>query len=272
MKKWMKRMGFLLLVWMMLCSTAGITAVHAEEDAGQTPASEQTTTVTARKKSGWITKNGKKYYYKNGKAVTGWKTIKGKKYYFVKSGKKKGQMVTGWQIFGKTCYYFRKDGSLDASKTTDSKRSGDKTGTAKQKTYRRAQALVAKITTSSMTKEEKLKACLNYVMKYTGRRPRTPHYCGKDWPVVYANDMFLDGSGNCFSYAAAFAFMAKACGYRNVYACNSTGHGWAEINGKIYDPEEYRNTKYKYYGTSYSSVPGYRRAIAAGLPFMHVKI
>ncbi len=231
-----------------------------------------------RMATGWQTIGSKTYYFeksgkKKGQMATGWRTIEKKKYYFIPSGKNAGQMATGWQMFGKTCYYFNSKGVLNTKKTVNTSRNGDKTGSAKTKTMRRAQAIVAQITTDKMTKAQKLKVCFDYVMKtYTGRRPRTPHYCGDDWPVVYANDMFLDGSGNCFSYAAAFAFMAKACGYENVYACNSTGHGWAEIDGKIYDPEEYRNTKYKYYGTSYSAVPSYRSAISARRSFMHVKI
>lgn len=233
-----------------------------------------TTTKTTSVKNGWVKKGSKTYYYKKGKMVTGWQTISKKKYYFTPSGKQKGQMVTGWKIMKKTYYYFNKDGSLDTKKTINSSRKSDKTGSAKAKTMRRAEAIVEMITKPTMTKSQKLKACFNYVMKYKGRRPRTPHSRSVDWPVVYANDMFLDGSGNCFSYAAAFGFLAKACGYKNVYCCNSTGHGWTEIGGKIYDPEEYRNTKYKYYNTSYSQVPGYKRAIAAqkSYPFMHVKI
>ena len=230
-------------------------------------------------RTGWQTVKGKKYYFtksgkKKGQAVTGLQTIAKKKYYFVTSGSKKYQMVTGWQKVGKSYYYFGEDGASDSSKTVNSSRKSDKTGTAAKKTERRAQALVEQITTDNMTKQEKLKACFNYVMKYKGRRPRTPHYCGKDWPVVYANDMFLDGSGNCFSYAVAFAYMAKACGYKEVYACNSTGHGWVEIGGKVYDPEQYRNTKYKYYGSSYSSAPGYWRAISdwKSFKFKRVKI
>ena len=232
--------------------------------------------------TGWQTINKKKYYFitsgsKQGTVTTKWKKIGGKQYYFIPSGSSKGQMVTGWKIIGKTTYYFDENGVRDNSKTVNSSRKSDKTGTAAEKTYKRAQAIVEQITTDSMSKEQKLKKCFDYVMKtYTGRRPRTPHYYGKDWPVVYANDMFLDGSGNCFSYAAAFAYMAKACGYTEVYACNSTGHGWCEINGKIYDPEQYRNTKYKYYGTSYNNVPGYKRAIAdwrvSGMGFKRVKI
>lgn len=37
-------------------------------------------------KNGWINKNGKKYYYKNGKFVVGWHKIDGDKYYFDKKG------------------------------------------------------------------------------------------------------------------------------------------------------------------------------------------
>ncbi len=232
--------------------------------------------------TGWQTINDKKYYFvksgsKKGLVTTGLKNIGGKTYYFAESGSKKGQMATGWQKIGKITYFFDEDGVRDNSKTVNSSRKSDKTGTAAEKTYKRAQAIVEQITTEEMSKEQKLRKCFDYVMKtYTGRRPRTPHYYGKDWPVVYANDMFLDGSGNCFSYAAAFAYMAKACGYTEVYACNSTGHGWCEINGKVYDPEQYRNTKYKYYNTSYSSAPGYQKAIAdwksSGMGFKRVKI
>ena len=230
--------------------------------------------ITGRKTVG-----SKKYFFtksrkKKGQAYTGLKTISGKKNYFTTSGSKKGQMITGWKKISKAYYYFGEDGASDSSKTVNSSRKSDKTGTAAQKVYKRAQAVVEQITTEDMTKAQKLKACFNYVMKYTGRRPRTPHYCGKDWPVVYANDMFLEGSGNCFSYAAAFAYMAKACGYTEVYACNSTGHGWVEIGGKVYDPEQYRNTKYKYYDSNYSSAPGYWRAISdwKSYSFKRVKI
>lgn len=230
-----------------------------------------------RTASGWLTIDGVKYYFmvngKNaGQMATGWKTIKGKQYYFAPSGGSAGQVTTGWKIFGRNCCYFGKNGVLNPKKTVNSSRPGDSTGSAATKTLRRAKAIVAQITTDVMTKEQKLRACFEYVMKYPGRRPRTPHYYGMDWPVVYANDMFLDGSGNCFSYAAAFAYLAKACGYTNVYACNDTGHGWTEINGLIYDPEEYRNTQHKYYGTSYSLVPGYRRGLSYGQAFAHVKI
>ena len=144
-------------------------------------------------------------------------------------------------------------------------------------TLQRAQAVVASITNSSMTKKQKLRTCFEFVKTYQGMaRPRIPNYTGMDWPVVYANDMFLnDGKGNCFSYAAAFAYMAKAIGYEEVYCCSSGGHGWAEIGGLIYDPERNKfDPSYGYFGFSYDTKTkvDYKGGIAANEPWMHVKI
>ncbi len=143
-------------------------------------------------------------------------------------------------------------------------------------TLQRAQAVVASITDEGMAKEEKLRACFEFVKTYQGGWPRVPHYKGMDWPVVYANDMFVnDGKGNCFSYAAAFAYMAKALGYEEVYACHSGGHGWAEIGGLIYDPERNKfDPGFHYYGVSYDEKTkvDYKGGIAAGHPWMRIKI
>lgn len=86
--------------------------------------------------------------------------------------------------------------------------------------------------------------------------------------------MFVDGAGNCFSYGAAFAYMAKAIGYKNVYCCNSGGHGWAEVDGLVYDPEWSRHHARDYYALSYNTKldQNYKAAIAAGYSWMHVKI
>ena len=246
--------------------------------ANTSGSSSETASASAAKKkkiiTGWYRKKGHIWYFnKKGKKVTGWKKIKGKKYYFRTSGKYRGAAVTGWMKQGKAWYFFDKQGVYRPKKSANASRSSDRTGSAKQKTLRRAKAIVSTITNSKMSKAQKLRVCFDYVMKtYTGRRPRTPHYYGTDWPVVYANDMFLDGSGNCFSYAAAFAYLAKAIGYTNVYCCNDTGHGWTEINGLVYDPEEYSNTSRKLYASPYSVIPHYKQGIAANRPGMHVKI
>ncbi len=143
-------------------------------------------------------------------------------------------------------------------------------------TLQRAQTVLASITTDSMSKEKKLRTCFEFVKTYQGAFPRIPHYMGMDWPVVYANDMFLnDGKGNCFSYAAAFAYLAKAIGYKEVYCCSSGYHGWAEIDGLIYDPERNKfDPSYSYYALSYDTKTNvdHKGGIAANEPWMHIKI
>ena len=40
--------------------------------------------------------------------------------------------------------------------------------------------------------------------------------------------------GDCFGFGCAFAYLADAVGYTS-YAVSSGGHGWAEVNGRVYD-------------------------------------
>jgi glucan-binding YG repeat protein len=243
------------------------------------------------KKSFYLKSTGK--IGTKGKAYTGWHTINKNKYYFSKNGKvgNKGKMLTGLRKIGKFKYYFNSSGKLQKNGIVGSKKVGyyyaDKKGkidltvrkavTFKGKkwnvlngkakkvksdtdlTLHRALKVVSKVTKKSMSKEKKLKVCFEYVKNaYIEKNPRIPHYHGKNWTTIYANDMFVNGVGNCFSYASAYAYIAKAIGYTNVYVCNSGGHGWTEINGKIYDPEWSRQN--------------YKGAIAPGYSWMHVKI
>lgn len=58
--------------------------------------------------TGWVTENGKKYYYNSsGIKSTGIITIDGKKYYFGTDG----AMRTGWQTVGSNKYYFSSSGA-----------------------------------------------------------------------------------------------------------------------------------------------------------------
>ena len=111
-----------------------------------------------------------------------------------------------------------------------------------------ARNVVANITTPDMTVEEKVAACFDFTMAEFAStdHPRIPHYTEPDWVYVYAYDMFGPRhGGNCFSFAAAFSILAKACGCEEVYACNSGGHGWTEIDGLVYDPEMFHDTDNK---------------------------
>ena len=69
--------------------------------------------------------------------------------------------------------------------------------------------------------------------------------------------------------------MGKAIGYTEVYACNSGGHGWAEIEGKYYDPEwDMHHQEYNHFGVAPTDPNDvdYSGGISPGEPYMHVKV
>lgn len=214
--------------------------------------------------------------YVRGKAYTGYYLGRQNNMYCVKKG---ALTLANTTLNAGTRYYsYHAKKTLKLSQMTVyvNGKSMEGMSAASLATLQRAQAVVARITNDKMSKEEKLRTCFEFVKTYNGSRPRTPHYTGIDWPVIYANDMFVNGSGNCCSYAAAFAYMAKAIGYEEVYCCNDAGHGWAEIAGLIYDPERNKyDPAYSYFALSYDTKTNvdYKGAMAfMTQPWMHVKI
>lgn len=145
---------------------------------------------------------------------------------------------------GKTTYYFTKKAKLRATKKGSSYyyKNGKKMSKADRKdftTLLAAEKVVAKITKPSMSNKKKLRKCFHWVMKKyygTHRKFSMTDY----WPATYAMDHFRNKDGDCRSDGAAFAYLAAACGYKKVYVClDSSGkdnHGWAQVNGKVYDP------------------------------------
>lgn len=137
---------------------------------------------------------------------------------------------------------------------------------------------VAECTDSTMTREEKLKACFDYIRtKYGEGVQHDPPYppTNRDWYIIYAADIFVNGRGDCYSFGAAYAYMARAIGYTEAYACNSTGHGWTEVDNKVYDPEwSMHSNNYSYYAMSYDEkcdVP-YAKALSVGSEFKRMQI
>ena len=127
-----------------------------------------------------------------------------------------------------------------------------KVETEKDKTLYRAAEDIGRCTYSYMSKEEKMEAAFRYLQNnYLEGVPHDPPYTEDDWEIVCANDIFVNGKGDCYSYGAAYAFMCKAVGCSEVYACNSGGHGWTEAEGLVYDPEwSMHSDKYSYYAIS----------------------
>jgi len=156
--------------------------------------------------------------------------------------------------------------SIDGSDWLVSEGRAEKVTTEEQRTCFRALRLVNDLTDESMTMEEKLRVCFDHLKtSYREYNPRIPNLQEPGWQIIYANDILAGDGGNCLSFAAAFAYLARAIGYEEVYACNSGNHGWAEVEGLIYDPEWSRHSGgYDYYGIEYSSGAGrsYERGLA----------
>ncbi len=257
--------------------------------------------------NGKITVGNQTYNFNNGKLRQGYVTIDGATYYFTSSGEMLKDCLVGSSAEG--FRYAGKDGKIDYHYTGIAKNAygswyvengvfsfdvrkavtwggndwnildgrAVKVTDEYDETLHRALKLVDKVCDSNMSKSDKLWKMFRYIQNaYVEMNPRIPHYHGDGWEILYANDMFVNGKGNCLSYGAEFAFIAKAIGYENVYACHSGGHGWAEIEGKVYDPEwgrhRFDNT---YFGIDYNNNPtdnNYKAAIAPGYSWMRVKI
>ena len=114
--------------------------------------------------------------------------------------------------------------------------------------------------TSGMTQHEMLKSAFNYMINnytYLSRAKLTTGATG--WTEEYAVPMFQKHKGNCYSFAAAYYYLAKNIGYNprevaGLVGYNRRPHGWIEIdiNGQtyIYDTEltmAKRRDGYNYY-------------------------
>lgn len=239
-------------------------------------------------RQGYVTVNGKQYYY-NAKGVLQKNGLVGSKQEGRRYADKNGviqKTYTGLAKDPSGALWYLKNGKLARTLRTAITVSGTdyvvidgkahKVSTEEERTLFRAMKLADRVADPKLPKERRLKLLWDYIRNaYVEKNPRIPHYHGKNWHVIYANDMLVNGVGNCMSYGAEFAFLAKAIGYDEVYACHSGGHGWAEIDGLVYDPEWSRHRfHYSYYALSYNTKTDqdYRGAISAGLWWMHVKV
>ena len=105
-----KKLWMLIVIWI---AAANLCAVQAKASSVDPLVSTEASSEAPDNVSGWVQKNGKKYYYDNGKKVTGWKTIEDKKYYFNSKGvlqvnqmisknkfvNKKGELVPKSEIY-----------------------------------------------------------------------------------------------------------------------------------------------------------------------------
>ncbi len=215
-------------------------------------------TSTGKMKTGWKTVKGKQYYFRTkagtsarkGAAYTGKHTIENHMYYFASTGK----MKTGWFTAKGKLYYATKKGRLKH----DTKYKGitfNSKGYAKSNTAsklkKKTMSIVSKITTSKMTKKEKLKACWDYITKHSRWKYAGiyPDDFKSGWQISMAYTMLTKKKGNCYGFACGFAALANEVGYdsyvvvgrvsgsRDRASDGMTRHSWVMINGRYYDPE-----------------------------------
>jgi Bacterial Ig domain/Choline-binding repeat/Transglycosylase SLT domain/Bacterial SH3 domain len=93
-------------------NAGSIISVTSTDVAGNI---SQPTNVTVVKSvlNGWVTENGKRYYYINNVKQTGWLVDSGKKYYLDSTG----AMKTGWLLDKGKWYYFNKSTGLMTTNT-----------------------------------------------------------------------------------------------------------------------------------------------------------
>lgn len=149
---------------------------------------------------------------------------------------------------GKTYPYYIESGKILKNCITGNKEEGyyyvDKNGvrsTAKE--IKQAVSFVRKHTKSSWSKSKKLSTCYKYLWKHYSYQRFYDKPSAKKMPS-YAQYMFSEKKGNCFRYAATFAYIARVIGYDSRVNCGSisstrggmTPHGWTEVkvDGKWY--------------------------------------
>ena len=202
----------------------------------------------------------------------GFINIDGKAYYL------DPQMARSWTQIGNDWYYFNIDGSMAINTVVDGCAIGADgkavlTGVQfpPQKTELRKKAdeiLISKINIKpGMTDEEKISACYWYMAKsHTYRRDYIRP--SGDWTKEYALDIFTTGSGNCYRFAAAFAYLMKELGFETKVMTGqvaaqrggTTPHSWTEVytdgNWYIFDTElQYAAGQHNYYKKTYANYP-----------------
>ncbi|MDO5136537.1 MAG: hypothetical protein Q4D55_10830 [Eubacteriales bacterium] len=253
---WKKRILFLLL-----CVLFAGTAFAPTRTMAAAKSSKKVSVSKKKPFNGWYTfPSGKKRYYRRGKYLTGLKKVHEKTYLF----NIRGVRLTGTQKVGRKIYYLNEKGVLQVKKLGNNYyyANGKRLPETEARNFavmERAREIVAQITNNQMSDSYKLKVCFDWVIRkpYVTRRQFSNF---EGWPAVYADDHFLLGGGNCFSDAAAFAYLAKAVGYKNVNVCVDSkgqgGHAWAEVNGLCYDPLFAEAKNYaQYFGTRYGVYP-----------------
>lgn len=233
-------------------------------------------TESGSMETGWLEMGSKRYYFlKDGEPAEGLLKIGGTSYLFHSTGQlaksKNGSLVSvgkqlycakpdgtpasGWQLIGKKLYFATKTGKVKKNTTylgITFGSSGAAKNNANTKLKIKAMEVFASITDESMTKSQKLAECWAYVVGGKFRyAAKYPDLNVSGWQRKTAYDMLSTQTGNCYSFACAFAALAYEAGYQPYIVCGRvrgsrdrmadgyTRHAWVRINGRFYDPESH---------------------------------
>lgn len=180
-------------------------------------------------------------------------TVASKRYY-VKD--KNGRVATRYFIYKNNLYYADGKGRIYQNHASQDGQLYFTGSGAARKDYNallkmRTMQIVSSVTSSGMSKSQKLYACWRYVVANGGF-----YYGGPDpdldqtgWARREALRMFNTGVGNCYGFSCIFAALANELGYTPYMICGRvpgsrdgaadgyTRHCWVEIDGLYYDPE-----------------------------------
>ena len=127
-------------------------------------------------------------------------------------------------------------------------------------------AIVDASTVSGMTQKQELKSCFDYFVSASVYERKIDVPVG-DWTEAYAKEIMTSSKGNCYNFAAAFAYIARSLGYE-ARVCTGTvesayggrtPHAWTEVrmgnNWYIFDTEMQRAKGQGYYKQTYDTYP-----------------
>ena len=136
--------------------------------------------------------------------------------------------------------------------------------------------IVSSVTVFSSTKEERLRACYDYIYTHVDYRANNNHVPrgepGANWTETYMLRLIDTGKGNCYCFAAEMYYLGRRVGYTDIdvvsggVSPDDLDHGWAVVPSEygplLLDPEldassgpyqgscflvTYRNAPFKYW-------------------------
>lgn len=220
-------LGALLVLPFAQPELAQASAYEKSEVTWQVKNDKVVAKVAGRRLTGLNTIGAKTYYFdQKGVQRTGWRKVKGGYYYFQIAHKGKGYMVASKVVCG---VRLSKGGSAVL------------TSAAKEElnVLIKANNLMDILARPCWGKAKKLRAAWKYMTnrRKVAERSYRSFKNTKNWHHAFALDIFDRHGGSCYSMGAAFAYLAQAAGYRSCKVVSSGGHGWALVDGLVYDPE-----------------------------------